>query len=204
MTPPTPGSRVLDVSGLPSYGFGHRSLMWWGTFGMIAIEATVFALAAFTYFYVRTRVNEWPPSVLPPELLWGTINTALMLLSTIPNQWTKRAAEAEDLPKVRIGLAICVLLGVAFLIVRAFEFTTLNCRWDTNAYGSAIWMLLGLHTLHVATDLYDTAVLAVLMAVGPLEGKRYVDVSENGMYWYFVVIAWLPIYAIVYWGGRFL
>ena len=204
MTPPTPGSRVLDVSGLPSYGFGHRSLMWWGTFGMIAIEATVFALAAFTYFYVRTRVNEWPPSVLPPELLWGTINTALMLLSTIPNQWTKRAAEAEDLPKVRIGLAICVLFGVAFLIVRAFEFTTLNCRWDTNAYGSAIWMLLGLHTLHVATDLYDTAVLAVLMAVGPLEGKRYVDVSENGMYWYFVVIAWLPIYAIVYWGGRFL
>ena len=206
MTAPTPPaeSRVLDVSALPSYGFSHRSLMWWGTFGLIAIEGTVFALAAFVYFYVRTRVNEWPPSVLPPELLWGTLNTALMLLSAVPNHWTKRAAEAEDLPKVRIGLAICAAFGAAFLILRWMEFTALNCRWDTNAYGSAVWMLLGLHTVHVLTDLYDTAVLAVLMVVGPIEGKRYVDVSENALYWYFVVLAWLPIYAVIYFGPRVL
>jgi heme/copper-type cytochrome/quinol oxidase subunit 3 len=196
--------RVLDVSGLPSYGYGHRSLMWWGTVGMIAIEGTVFALAIVVYFYVRTRVNEWPPSVLPPELMWGTANTVLMLLSLIPNQWTKRAAEAEDLPKVRLGLAICVLFGAVFLVLRAFEFTALNCRWDTNAYGSAVWMLLALHTVHVATDFYDTAVLAALMAFGPIEGKRFVDVSENAFYWYFVVLAWIPIYAIIYFGARVL
>ena len=29
-------------------------------------------------------------------------------------------------------------------------------------------------------------------------GKRFVDVSENAFYWYFVVLAWLPIYAVVY------
>jgi cytochrome c oxidase subunit 3 len=45
-------------------------------------------------------------------------------------------------------------------------------------------------------------VLAVLMFTGPLEGKRFVDVSENAMYWYFVVGSWLPIYAVIYWGGR--
>jgi heme/copper-type cytochrome/quinol oxidase subunit 3 len=196
--------RVLDVSNIPSYGFGHRSLMWWGTLGMVAIEGTVFALAIVVYFYVRTRVNDWPPSVLPPELIWGTANTVLMLLSLIPNQWTKRAAEAEDLPKVRIGLAIGVLFGAAFLVLRAFEFTALNCRWDTNAYGSAVWMLLSLHTIHVATDFFDTAVLAALMAFGPIEGKRFVDVSENSFYWYFVVFAWIPIYAIIYFGARIL
>ncbi|MGZ5092567.1 MAG: cytochrome c oxidase subunit 3 [Burkholderiales bacterium] len=196
--------RVLDVSNIPSYGFGRRSLMWWGTLGMIAIEGTVFALAIVVYFYVRTRVNEWPPSVLPPELIWGTANTALMLASLFPNQWTKRAAEAEDLPKVRIGLAICVLFGAAFLVLRALEFSALNCRWDTNAYGSAVWMLLSLHTIHVATDFFDTAVLAALMAFGPIEGKRFVDVSENSFYWYFVVFAWIPIYAVIYFGARIL
>ena len=41
--------RVLDVSGLPTYAYGHRSLMWWGTFGMILIESTVFALAVGTW-----------------------------------------------------------------------------------------------------------------------------------------------------------
>jgi cytochrome c oxidase subunit 3 len=196
--------RVLDVSEIPSYGFGHRSLMWWGTLGMVAIEGTVFALAIVVYFYVRTRVNDWPPSVLPPELIWGTANTVLMLLSLIPNQWTKRAAEAENLPKVRIGLAIGVLFGAAFLVLRALEFSALNCRWDTNAYGSAVWMLLSLHTIHVATDFFDTAVLAALMAFGPIEGKRFVDVSENSFYWYFVVFAWIPIYAIIYFGARIL
>jgi len=196
--------KVLDVSGLPSYGFGHRSLMWWGTAGMMAIEGTVFALAAFGYFYIRTRADEWPPSALPPELLWGTANTVLMLLSLVPNHFVKRAAEAEDLPKVRTALWICVLFGIALLVVRVFEFTALNCRWDTNAYGSAVWMLLGLHTVHLATDFWDTVVLAVLMMDDKFEGKRYVDVSENALYWYFVVISWLPIYAIIYFGGRLL
>jgi cytochrome c oxidase subunit 3 len=195
---------VMDVADIPSYGFSHRSLMWWGTFGMIAVEGTVFALAIVVYFYVRTRVDEWPPSALPPELLWGTANTILMLVSCAPNYWTKRAAEAEDLPRVRLGIWICVAFGLAFLVLRGFEFTALNVRWDTNAYGSAVWMLLALHTMHVATDFWDTAVLAVLMTTDKIEGKRYVDVSENGMYWYFVVLAWLPIYALIYFGPHFL
>lgn len=198
------GQRVIDVADLPSYGFSHRSLMWWGTFGMIAIEGTVFALAIVAYLYVRTRVDEWPPDALPPALLWGTANTILMLISCVPNLLTKRAAEAEDLPKVRIGMWVCVLFGLGFLVIRSFEFTTLNVRWDTNAYGSAVWMLLALHTIHVATDFWDTLVLAVLMGTDRIEGKRYVDVSENAMYWYFVVIAWLPIYAVIYFGPHVL
>jgi heme/copper-type cytochrome/quinol oxidase subunit 3 len=65
-------------------------------------------------------------------------------------------------------------------------------------------MLLSLHTIHVATDFFDTTVLAALMAFGPVEGKRFVDVSENAFYWYFVVFAWIPIYAIIYFGARIL
>ena len=195
---------VIDASALPSYGYGHRSLMWWGTAGIIAIEATVFALAVFTYFYIRTRVDVWPPSVQPPDLLWGTLNVIVMLLSLVPNQWTKKMAEAEDLPKVRLGLIACLAIALVFVIVRGFELAALNVRWDTNAYGSAVWMIMGLHTVHLLTDYFDSAVLTVLMHRGPLEGKRFVDVSENAVYWYFVVIAWVPLYAVVYWGPRLL
>jgi cytochrome c oxidase subunit III len=195
---------ALDISGLPSYGFSHRSLMWWGTAGMIAIEGTVFALAIATYLYIRARAHTWPLSALPPELIWGSVNLVLALVSLAPNQWTKRAAEAEDLGKVRIGLIVCVLFGIALLVIRIFEYGALNVRWDSNAYGSAVWMLLTLHTIHLLTDFYDTVILAVLMHTGPLEGKRYVDVSENALYWYFVVIAWIPIYVVIYFGGRVL
>jgi heme/copper-type cytochrome/quinol oxidase subunit 3 len=95
-------------------------------------------------------------------------------------------------------VVVC-LIGLVMLAVRALEFTALNCSWDSDAYGSIVWMLLGLHTVHLATDVYDTLVLAVLFRLPkPREGKRQVDVSENGMYWYFVVYSWIPIYAVLY------
>ena len=201
MTARTQG-RAIDVSGLPSFAFSHHSLMWWGTLGLMAIEGTVFALALMTYFFLRSHAQTWPMSARPPELLWGTLNTGIMLASLVPNQLAKRAAERYDLRGVRIWLCAGLLFGVAFLVVRCYEFAGLNVRWDSNAYGSIAWVLLGLHTTHLVTDVFDSAVLAVLFFTGPLEGKRYVDVSENAFYWYFVVLSWLPIYLVLYWGAR--
>ena len=61
---------------------------------------------------------------------------------------------------MRIGMVIMSILGIAPLIVRIFEFPALNVSWDSNAYGSVVWILLGLHTTHIITDLMDTLVLA--------------------------------------------
>jgi cytochrome c oxidase subunit III len=189
--------RLLDVSGLPTYAYGNRSLMWWGTLGMVLIESTVFVLAIVSYFYLRERSYQWPVGTAP-DLTFGTINTIVMLVSAIPNQWTKHVAEQENLRKVRIGLAVCLIFGLVFIIVRVFEFTALNTRWNESAYGSAVYALMMLHTIHLVTDVIDTAVLAALMFFGPISGRRFVDVSENALYWWFVVISWLLIYATVY------
>jgi cytochrome c oxidase subunit 3 len=103
---------------------------------------------------------------------------------------------------VKLWLTICLVFGVLFLGVRGLELSALNVRWDANAYGSIVWMLMVLHTVHLVTDTWDTTVLDVLFFTGPLEGRRYVDVSENALYWYFVVLSWLPIYAVVYLAPR--
>src|SRR5215213_4933126 len=113
---------TLDVSDLPGYAFGPRTLMWWATLGMIVIEGPVFAVLIGTYFYFRGREANWPPGVDPPLLRWGLVNTALLLLSLLPNIWYKRAAEREDLKPVRTGLLISIAFAVAFVVVRFFEF----------------------------------------------------------------------------------
>jgi len=199
--PETP-ALVLDASVLPSYAFRHRSLMWWGTMGMIAIEGTAFALGIAAYLYLWSHSTQWPPGTSPPQLLWGTLNVLVLLLSTLPNEWARRAAARHDLRGVRHALILCSLFGTVLLGIRVLEFSALNVRWDTNAYGSMVWLLLGLHTAHLLTDFYDTVVLAVLMHTDRIEGKRYVDTGENAMYWYFVVAAWLPLYGILYWMPR--
>jgi heme/copper-type cytochrome/quinol oxidase subunit 3 len=52
--------------------------------------------------------------------------------------------------------------------------------------------------VHVLTDFVDSMVLAAVIFVGPIDERRFVDVSENAMYWYFVVLSWVPIYAVIY------
>jgi heme/copper-type cytochrome/quinol oxidase subunit 3 len=194
--------RVLDVSGLPTYGFGPRMTMTWGTMGFILLEGMGFALAIGVYLYLAIVNPEWPLSAPPPGLLWSSLLTAVVLLSLWPNQLAARAARKLDLPGARLTLIIMSAVGLIALGLRAFEFTTLNVTWDFNAYGSIVWFLLGLHTTHLLTDVGDTIVLTVLMFTRHVEGKRFSDVEDNAVYWYFVVLAWLPIYALIYWGPR--
>jgi cytochrome c oxidase subunit 3 len=169
---------------------------------LMLIEGTAFALAVVMYFYLRSLANRWPMSTPPPDLLWGTLNTALFLLSAWPNQLAKHAGEKLDRAGVRLWLTVMLALAVLILIVRGFELTALNVRWDSDAYGSIVWMLMVLHTVHLVTDAWDTGVLDVLFFTGPLEGKRYVDISENALYWDFVVLSWIPIYAVIYLAPR--
>ena len=192
-----------DLSELPTHAFGTRSLTWWGVVGFMLIEGTGFALAIAAYFFLMSQEQLWPPSALPPKLLWGTLALAVMLLSQIPNIWVKKAAEEERLRETRIGLVIMSIAVIPLLVLRGFEFANLNIGWDRNAYGSILWALLLLHTTHLLTDWGDTLVLTALMFTQHgSEGRRFVDVSENGLYWHFVVLSWIPLYVVIYWLPR--
>jgi heme/copper-type cytochrome/quinol oxidase subunit 3 len=192
-------ARTIDVSGLPTFAFGNRTLLWWATACLMAIEGTVFAITIVSYVYLRGRQPEWPPNLPAPGLFWGTVNTVIMLASALPNHITKKYAEKLELGPTRLWLAVCILFAAVFLGVRVFEYGALNCRWDTNAYGSIVWVLLSLHTVHLLTDFVDTVVLEAVLFYKPTS-KRFVDVSENAMYWYFVVLSWIPIYVVIYFG----
>lgn len=196
--------RELNVSGLPSVVFGNRSMIWWGTAGMMLIEGTMFAITVGAYFYLRTRSTDWPPGLMPPKLSWGTANLVVFLLSVLPAYWTQKVAEKGELQRTRTGLIVMSVIGLINIAIRFFEFPALRCTWDANAYASAIWTLLGLHTVHIITDWFDTVVLTALFFTDRVEGRRYVDASENSDYWYFVVFTWVPIYAVIYLASRWL
>jgi len=202
MSDVTPAAAALDVGMLPTYAFGHRSVMWWATMCMIAIEGMAFALAITSTLYLKGRVPHWPVGAPVPGLWWGSVNVAILVASVWPNLKARKAAERFDLQGVRLWMAVALVFALAFNIVRFLEFSQLEVRWDTNAYGSVTWFLLGLHTTHVLTDFLDSSVLAGVMFFGRLDENRFVDVSENAMYWNFVVVSWLPIYAVIYLAPR--
>jgi len=194
---------VLDLAHLPAHGQGTASPTWWGTAAFMLIEGTGFALVVAVYLYLMSLAPAWPIDAAPPDLLPGTIVTLLLLLSALPNLLLSRWAKAQELRKVRLGLVLLSVLGIAALAVRPFEFPALHTSWDSSAYGSIAWLILGLHTTHILTDLADTLVLAALMFTRHGDNpRRFGDVEDNAMYWNFVVLTWLPLYAVLYWVPR--
>jgi heme/copper-type cytochrome/quinol oxidase subunit 3 len=193
-----------DVAELPTYKFGPSSLTWWGIIGFMVIEGGFFALTFAAYFFIMGHEQGWPPEGRQaPDLLAGTLFTIVMLLSEIPNSMIKKAAQARDLAAIRLLLPVMIAIGVVLLIIRGFEFNSLNCRWTDDAYASVIWALLLLHAGHLLTDWFDTVVLTALLytPVG-YEGRRLVDVDENSLYWRYVWLLWIPIYLMIYWVPR--
>ena len=95
------------------------------------------------------------------------------------------------------------LAALPIFVARGFEFDHLNVGWDRNAYGSIVWALLLLHTVHLLTDWVDTLVLTALMHTDHgKKGRRFVDTSENALYWHFIVGSWLLVYLVIYWVPR--
>jgi heme/copper-type cytochrome/quinol oxidase subunit 3 len=193
-------TRFVDVSHLPDEMFGKRNASWLGNVLYMTIEGTMFALVIATFFYLKTRSNHWPPSgFIPPALRYGIINLILFTASLAPAIWTKRRAFQKSKESARTGLILLAVLGAISIVIRFFEFYSLNCRWTDNAYASSIWVLLGIHTGHLITECIETLVLIFIAFSDRLHGIRFADIGMNSDYWYFVV-GWAAVVDLVIYG----
>jgi heme/copper-type cytochrome/quinol oxidase subunit 3 len=201
---PAPPARVVgDLAYLPTSASGARHVVWWGNIGFMLIEGTGFLLAIGAYLYLQGRSSAWPPpGDALPGLWWSGIFTAGLLLSAIPNLWVLRASRAHREGEVRVGVLVMTIVGLLLAVARWFELQWLGVRWDQDAYGSVVWLLMVLHTSHVVTDPGDTAVQAVWLYTHEVGPDQFADVEDNSNYWSFVVVAWLPIYLLIYWLPR--
>lgn len=194
---------AADVAALPAVTFGPRSLMWWGTMGFCTIEGWTVALLMGGYLYFRQNYDAWPPLRTPhPSLLLPTINLVIMALSIIPSTLAARAGQRLDRDGVKRWLLATTIISLPIVVLRWWELWALNVRWDTNAYGSAAWTLVGFHASLLVLDLMDTIGLTLFFWLRPLPTKSFSDVADNTFYWYFTIGIWVPIYLLLYVGPR--
>jgi cytochrome c oxidase subunit III len=204
--PPPPDVHAgIDVSHLKEVEFGARSLMWWGSFGFILVEGISLAIVIVAYFYLRLNAYEWPPPpVSDPDLLIPTLNTLLMMAVVLPMRFANRAAHAFDRAGVGLWLSVAGAMTLVATVLRGLEFSALDVRWDTNAYGSIVWALLLLHTTLLVADLLETGVVAAMFISGHAQKKHYSDASDAALYQYFLSAAAVPVYLVIYWAPRWM
>ncbi|MDP9201488.1 MAG: cytochrome c oxidase subunit 3 [Gemmatimonadota bacterium] len=197
---------VIDASALPDQGFSHHAPVWWGNTLTMLIEGAGFAILVFTYFYVRRNFDTWPPTgTLVPDLGISTINLVVLVVGILPMWHVAHLAPRHDRPRVLgFWLLVCVLFGIAAAILRLMEFKGVHTRWNSNAYGAILWSILAVHFAHILAATLETLAIGILMFRGPVEEKHFVDISVNAVYWYFVALSWVALYAIVILAPRFM
>jgi cytochrome c oxidase subunit I+III len=189
----------LDVSHLPASVFGSRGSLWWGVMGMMAIEGVAIALLFVSYFYLRDRALDWPPTPLPARESWlSGAATLVLIASALPAYLSVQAAKRGALAPTRRNLIAAVLMGAVFLGLRYYELETLPFRWDSHAHGSLFWTLMVMHWIHGLTSALETVLMTAVLVVGPVQEKHLVDVEANALYWYFVVLVGAAVYAVLY------
>lgn len=192
--------RTIDVSHLRPWDVSSQAPLWWGQLFIDFIEGSMFFILIASYFYVRLRVDVWPPPGDQfPHTLLPSLALIPLILSAAGSYWASEAAKKNSRGGMIGGLLLNIVLAGAALAMRLIEWHSINFNWKADALGSYTWAFLGLHTFDYIADLAFTVVLLVIIVSGRYGEKERLGVHVDSVVWYFIVGIWIPIYIVVYW-----
>jgi len=157
-------------------------------------EVLFFGALFGTWFTLRSaNADAWPPDGADVEVVLPAIGTALLLTSSATVQAAVHRTRAGG--SARPWLLATVALGAVFLALQAREWLELPFAVDDHAYGTAFYALTGFHGLHVLGGLVFLTVLA------RHRPRSHDPVEVGSLYWHFVDVVWLALFASVYLAG---
>jgi heme/copper-type cytochrome/quinol oxidase subunit 3 len=175
----------------------RRDLSWWGMAGFIITEAFLFAYLLGSYIFLGAQATTWPPPGAP-ELKLVSINTALLILSSVTAIVAERGIRAGRVGRLRAGLTVSFVLGIIFLSIQGYEYTKLEFHPQSDAYGSLFFTITGMHGAHVFVGLLMLALVLVRSLLGHFTEARHGAVRNAVLYWHFVDVVWLVVFTILY------
>lgn len=184
---------------LPHLVTGSKGSGWWGIVMLLMIESAVFAGLIASYFYLFANADVWPSgNASPPEIALPIVYSIILLASGLLGFLGGKAMQAGDIRRMQVlRLSGCVALMV-FLALKAYEYINLDYLWDDSAYSSIMWLIAGFHTVHVFSVLIKELVIQVLAAKGFFTLQRRGAIEGATLYWSYVVLMWIPLFATLY------
>jgi cytochrome c oxidase subunit III len=179
---------------------------WWGMVLFVATEATLFAVLLASYFYIRFKTTGgWPPDgIADPKLLRAVVMTVLLAASSFLVHAAESGIRRGSQRALVLGLAGGFLLGLAFLGLQIWETVVVSDEFTpkTNTYGSLFFTITGAHSAHLAVGLLLVAWIQVRGWFGAYTPRRHLGVQMAAIYWHFVVVLQVAIFATLYLSPR--
>lgn len=190
-----------------------KAMMW------IFLLSDTFIFTSFLVSYMKVRISStvpWPNSSeifalsfggAPIPLILIAIMTFVLITSSGTMALAVNYGYRRDRFKTAIFLLITAAFGLLFVGMQAFEWTKLivdeGVRPWGNPYGAAqfgasFFMITGFHGGHVTGGVIYLTYVAIGVLNGRYEKKGYDIVEIAGLYWHFVDLVWVFIFAFFY------
>jgi cytochrome c oxidase subunit III len=199
-----------------------KAMMW------IFLLSDTFVFSCFLLSYMTVRMSTTVPWPNPSEVFalhiggveMPLILIAIMTFVLITSSGTMAMAVnfgyRRDRKRTAQLLLLTAALGATFVGMQAFEWTKLISEgvrpwgnpWGAPQFGSSFFMITGFHGLHVSIGVLFLLIVARKVWRGDFDtGKRgfftsrsgnYEQVETMGLYWHFVDLVWVFIFAFFY------
>jgi cytochrome c oxidase subunit 3/cytochrome c oxidase subunit I+III len=171
----------------------------WGMLLLILTDAAVFGCLLASYFYLQAGSPEWPPDhIKKPDLGLVTINSLILWGSSIPIQWADSSIRKGHRGRLAVGYALGCLMGSVFVILVGVEYTLKDFSPQSNVYGSLFFTITGFHGLHVIAAVIMNAFIQLRTWCGHFDAQQHLAVRNVSIFWHFVDLMWVFIYASLY------
>jgi cytochrome c oxidase subunit III len=183
-----------------------------GMWTFLATEILFFGGLFLSYITYRTVYpREFAEASRHTIVLFGTVNTAILLTSSLTMALAVQAAQRGDRKWLVRFLLVTVFLGLCFLGVKGLEYRqdldehllpgphfTSELSHPGQMFWFLYWAMTGLHALHVLIGIGLISGLAWMAHRMKFSPEYHNPVEITGLYWHFVDIIWIFLYPLLY------
>jgi cytochrome c oxidase subunit 3 len=181
------------------FGVTWQKMMMWF---FIVTDALLFAGLLVSYGVVRIATGDWPQQSEVFSLPYIAAMTFVLISSSATMACAVAAAELERRKMVTLCLWLTILGGFGFLGMQAYEWTHFihegggitGNPWGSPTFSQFFFIITGFHGFHVLTGVTVLLTVAIRRALGKYSAA---GVENAGLYWHFVDLVWIVLFAIL-------
>ncbi|HEX4120893.1 MAG TPA: cytochrome c oxidase subunit 3 [Verrucomicrobiae bacterium] len=190
----------------------QRNAALLGMWTFLATEVLFFGGLFLSYTIYRHAYYEaFEEAGRHVKILYGSINTALLLTSSLTMSLAIHSAQVGQQRLLVRFLRLTIFLGICFLVVKGMEYKSdidehfvPGARFEHGLPAQAqifwflYWIMTGVHSLHLLVGIGLLVVITWMARKGRFSEHYNNPVVISGLYWHFVDVIWVWLYALFY------
>lgn len=181
-------------------GITNGKIVMWLFLGS---EVMFFTGLIGAYIVLRFGQPGWPRPDQTLNVPLTAVNTFFLICSSVTLVWALQSYQRGQPAKGALGLLATTLIGAMFVGIQVYEYIHLfhdQMTPDKNLFGSCFYVMTGFHGLHVLVGVIAMLVLTIMAFFGKFGPRytQYAPIELTGLYWHFVDLVWIILFAIVY------